>query len=435
MNWSYTFAKKITLTDYYKRYLHYTSYTSTTSSKKGYVVDSDDTFFKRNTTSNNLISESLNYSNGTASRYTYGSKYTLVSPTLTVNNNTYTQCTIKVTNANAVACTYYDRDVNSAGYVDIPANSSITYDYAWTKSQYTSESHTFSGYLTAYQCNDSSTSTATVYKPTDVKPTLAAPSISISDNNNYSYKVTYTNNANTAATIYTYNGNFSLGANGSKTFTNRWDSTSINLYAYASASGYTDSSTTKELVIRPSLIKPTAPSLDIKTNTYSSVIFLVTNPNSVAFDVYDTGGNLLISQLSAYSTQEIGYNYTGSSKTLSCYFMGDSTTYSDSSLASLTAVRPDAPVTTLDSPAITYTKGTTSLTKTKYIIKVYNSNSVSVNYSFSGDDLSNSGTIAAGSTVTVGSVDILAVEARSYTCTFTATGYKSSSQTIVIPVG
>ena len=287
MKWTCIFAKSITLTDYFKTYLHETTYSQTVSTKKGYVVDSESSFFKRNGTNNNVISKSFSYSSGIATRYSYGSKYQLVAPEITLNNNIYTYCTIKVTNPNPVSVTYYDRDVSSSGSITIGANSYITYEYTWTKGQYEQETHTFSGYIEAYQCSSSSTSSLSVDKPYDTKPTLTSPSITISDNTNYSFNVTYTNNASVTAKLYTYNGNISLESGDSKTYTIIWSTSSLSVYAWASASGYNDSDTTRKTVTRPAQTKLIAPKITLNNNTYTQCTIKITNPNSVACTYYD----------------------------------------------------------------------------------------------------------------------------------------------------
>lgn len=196
MKWTYTFAKYITLTDYYKQYLHETSYTSTTSKVKGYIKDTNSTFFLRNSASGTTTSSSLNYTSATATRYRYGSKYSLSAPVIEENNNTYTQCTIKVTNNNIVSVTYYDSDLSSSG-TTIAAGKSITYNYSWTKGQYEQESHTFQGYFSATNCTSSSTKSLSVSKPYDVKPTLSSPVLSYAKGTGLfkdKYKISITNN-------------------------------------------------------------------------------------------------------------------------------------------------------------------------------------------------------------------------------------------------
>lgn len=431
MNWSYTFAKDITLTDYYKQYLHQSSYTKSVSTKKAYIVDTSTTFFARNSTSGVTTSTSYNYTSSSATRYRYGSKYTLTKPQLSTSANTYTKCTIKVYNPNDTSVNYWDDNI---GYTTISAYGSYTYSYSWKNDQYTSESKTFKGYFTATNCYSSSTSSLSVDKPYDAKPTLTKPSITINYNTNYSFSVTYTNNASVTATLYTYNGNVSLTSGSSKTYTNIWSTSSVSLYAYASASGYTTSDTVRTTLTRPSLITPTAPSLDIMSNTYDNWIATIYNPNDVEFDVYDNGGTLIVSKLSPKSSQQYGDSWSGTSHTLKCYFMGDGTTYSDSAMSSLTITRPDAPKpSTMNSPAITYAKGTGNY-KTKWKITVTNTNSFNVSATISGDDITTYTVNINANSFTYFYVDILAIEERTYKAIFSKDGYSDTSSTLTIPI-
>lgn len=429
MQWEYTFGKKITLTDYYKTYLHETTYSKSTSTVKGYVVDTETTFFKRNTTVNNVVSKSFSYSSGTATRYSYGSKYSLNKPVISLNNNTYTQCTMKVYNPNPVSVTYYDNDVNSSGYTTISAYSTITYNYAWSGGIYDTESHTFQGYFQAYQCYSSSTDSETVSKPYDVKPTLTEPSITIISNTNYSFLVRYTNNASTSVTMYTYNGNFSLSSGGTKDFTVTWSSSSVSLYAWASKSGYNDSDTARTTVTRPSLITPTAPTLEIMSNTYDNWIITIYNPNSYALDVYDNGGNLIVSSLSPKSSRQYGDSWSGTSKTVKCYFMGDSTTYGDSAFSSITITRPSKPVpVTLTAPTLLENNNT----YTQCTVQVKNPNSVTCTYYDS--DVGGSGykDIGANSSITYDyawTKGQYEQESHTFKGYLSASGYTSSTST------
>lgn len=435
MRWEYTFGKKITLTNYYKSYLHETSYSKSTSTVKGYRVDDETSFFKRNSTSNNVTSQSFSYSDGTATRYSYGSKYSLTRPTLSVNNNTYTQCTIKVYNPNPVTVTYYDRDVNSSGYTTISAYGTITYDYTWSGGIYDTETHSFSGYVEAYQCYGSSTRTLTVDKPYDTKPTLTAPSITILSNTNYSFTVRYTNNASTSVTMYTYNGNFSLSSGGTKEYTVTWSTSSVSLYAWASKSGYNDSDTARTKVTRPAKLELDAPVLSLNNNTSSQCTIAVYNPNSVSCTYYDrdissSGYEDIGAKKTITYDYAWGYDeYTAESHTFSGYLTA--TGYTSSDTDSLSVTKPTETKKTINAPIVSYAKGTGVLS-TKYKITITNSNSFAVSYSIEGDDLSASGTLSANSSTTK-TVNYLGITSRTYTTTFSADGADDASRVITIP--
>ena len=441
------------------------------------------------------------------------------APVITTNGNTYSYCEIMVTNKNNVDVTYYDRDVNDSGYIDIGAGESIYYTHDWSNDMYTSESHTFSGYFSASGYTSSDTSLLTVDKPVYVKTKIAKkPVITLSSNSYTSYTVIVTNNNLYTVAFYSQDldGALNISSGSSKSFTISWgtSATSHTVSGYFSAYNYYDSdygtlsvtrpdkptltapsieehtntytqlglryknnasvkvtmtidgtsytissggykdiiyswysattmtksctvsadnynsNSASETFTRPSLPKLTAPTLDIMSNTYEAVIFTVYNPNSVSADVYDTGGNCIISQLSPYSDQQYGKYYTGTAYTLSCYFMGDSTTCLDSSLSSLTATRPSKP--TLSAPQITYTQGTGTY-KTKYLVNVYNPNSVACTLNYSGTDItSDSHSISAKGNYGW-YVDVLTTyTSRTYKATLSASGYDDVSSSLTI---
>ena len=435
MNWEYTFAKKITLTDYYKSYLHETTYSKSTTTVKGYVVDTETTFFKRNSTSNNVTSKSFSYSSGTATRYSYGSKYQLSKPVISLNNNTYTQCTMKVYNPNPVTVTYYDRDVNSSGYTTISAYGTITYNYAWSGGIYDTESHTFSGYVEAYQCYGSSTDSETVSKPYDTKPTLTKPSITVLSNTNYSFTVRYTNNASTSVTMYTYNGNFSLSSGGTKDFTVVWSTSSVSLYAWASKTNYNDSDTARTTVSRPAKTILDAPTISLNNNTYTQCTIAVKNPNSVTCTYYDrdvsSSGYI---DISANST--ITYNYAwskGQYEQETHIFEGYLTAsgYTSSSTSKLSVDKPYDVKPVLSSPIMSYTKGTGVLS-TKYKITISNPNSTNVTCSYTGPDIDGYTVNINAKSFTYFYVDVLAIEDRTYKAVFSKSGYDDVSSTMTI---
>lgn len=435
MNWEYTFAKKITLTDYYKTYLHETTYSKSTSTVKGYVVDTETTFFKRNTTFDNVISKSFSYSSGTATRYSYGSKYSLSKPVISLNNNTYTQCTMKVYNPNPVTVTYYDRDVNSSGYTTISAYGTITYSYTWSGGIYDTESHTFSGYVEAYQCYGSSTDSETVSKPYDVKPTLTKPSITILNNTNYSFTVRYTNNASTSVTMYTYNGNFSLSSGGTKDFLVTWSSSSVSLYAWASKTDYNDSDTARTTVTRPAKTTLDDPIISLNNNTYTQCSISVKNPNSVKCTYYDRDVNSS-GYIDISANSSITYDYAWSkgqyekeSHTFSGYL--ESSGYEGSSTSSLSVDKPYDTKPILSSPIISYAKGT-GIYKTKYKITIRNGNSTNVTCSYTGPDIDGYTVNINANSFTYFYVDVLAIEDRTYKAVFSKSGYDDVSSTMTI---
>ena len=441
------------------------------------------------------------------------------APVITTNGNTYSYCEIMVTNKNNVDVTYYDRDVNDSGYIDIGAGESIYYTHDWSNDMYTSESHTFSGYFSASGYTSSDTSLLTVDKPVYVKTKIAKkPVITLSSNSYTSYTVIVTNNNLYTVAFYSQDldGALNISSGSSKSFTISWGTTStshtvsgyFSAYDYydsdygtlsvtrpdkptltapsieehtntytqlglryknnasvkvtmtidgtsytISSGGYKDiiyswysattmtksctvsadnynSNSASETFTRPSLPKLAAPTLDIMSNTYEAVIFTVYNPNSVSADVYDTGGNCIISQLSPYSDQQYGKYYTGTAYTLSCYFMGDSTTCLDSSLSSLTATRPSKP--TLSAPQITYTQGTGTY-KTKYLVNVYNPNSVACTLNYSGTDItSDSHSISAKGNYGWYVDVITTYTSRTYKATLSASGYDDVSSSLTI---
>ena len=439
-------------------------------------------------------------------------------PVITTNGNTYSYCEIMVTNKNNVDVTYYDRDVNDSGYIDIGAGESIYYTHDWSNDMYTSESHTFSGYFSASGYTSSDTSSLTVDKPVYVKTKIAKkPVITLSSNSYTSYTVIVTNNNLYTVSFYSqdFDGALTISSGSSKSFTISWgtSATSHTVSGYFSATNYYDSdygtlsvtrpskptltapsieehtntytqlglryknnaSVTVTMVIdgtsytvksleykdityswytattmtksctvsadnynsnsasetftRPSLPKLTAPTLSINNNTYDNVQFSIYNPNSTTCSLYDTSGTLLMT-LGAYKSDNLTYTYTGTSKTLSCYFMGDSTTCLDSSLSSLTATRPSKP--TLSAPQITYTQGTGTY-KTKYLVNVYNPNSVACTLNYSGTDItSDSHSISAKGNYGW-YVDVLTTyTSRTYKATLSASGYDDVSSSLTI---
>lgn len=185
---------------------------------------------------------------------------------------------------------------------------------------------------------------------------------------------------------------------------------------------------TKKTITKPK-IKLSAPTLAINSNTYESVQFKITNTNDLAVDIVDTSGSTIAS-LSSYGSDLVTYTYYASTKTLSVKAHTYDSDYEDSSLASLTATRPSQ--STLTAPNVSFARGTGTLTKNKYIITITNNNSIAVNYSITGTDLSQSGTISANSSITT-SVDYLSTSARSYITVFSATGCSDASTTITIP--
>ncbi len=435
MLWEYTFAKKITLTDYYKSYLHETTYSKTTTTVKGYVVDTETTFFKRNSSSNNVTSKSFSYSSGTATRYSYGSKYQLSKPVINVNNNTYTQCTIKVYNPNPVAVTYYDKDVNTSGYTDIAAYGTITYNYAWSGGIYDTESHTFQGYVSAYQCYDSSYDSETVSKPYDVKPTLTKPSITILNNTNYSFTVRYTNNASTSVTMYTYNGTFSLSSGGTKDYLVTWSTSSVSLYAWASKTNYNDSDTVRTTVTRPAKTTLDDPIISLNNNTYTQCTISVKNPNSVACTYYDNDVNSSgHTEIGAGKT--ITYNYAwskGQYETETHTFQGylSSSGYTDSGASRLSVDKPYDIKPVLSSPIMSYAQGTGTY-KTKYKITITNNNSTNVTCSYTGPDIDSYTLNINANSFTYFYVDVLATGSRTYKAVFSKSGYDDVSSSLTI---
>ena len=435
MHWEYTFAKKITLTDYYKSYLHETTYSKSTSTVKGYVVDTETTFFKRNSTTNNIVSKSFSYSSGTATRYSYGSKYSLSKPVISVNNNTYTQCTIKVYNPNPVAVTYYDNDVNTSGYTSIGAYGTITYSYAWSKGIYDTESHTFQGYVSAYQCYDSNYDSETVSKPYDVKPTLTKPSITILDNTNYSFTVRYTNNASTSVTMYTYNGTFSLSSGGTKDYLVTWSTSSVSLYAWASKTDYNDSDTVRTTVTRPAKTVLDDPIISLNNNTYTQCTISVKNPNSVTCTYYDNDVNSS-GCIDIGAGKTITYNYGWSkgqyekeSHTFKGYLTSSGCT--DSSVSSLSVDKPYDTKPILSAPIMSYAKGT-GVYKTKYKITITNGNSTNVTCSYTGPDIDGYTVNINANSFTYFYVDVISIGSRTYKAVFSKSGYDDVSNSLTI---
>lgn len=435
MHWEYTFAKKITLTDYYKSYLHETTYSKTTTTVKGYVVDTETTFFKRNSSSNNVTSKSFSYSSGTATRYSYGSKYQLSKPVINVNNNTYTKCTIKVYNPNPVAVTYYDRDVNTSGYTDISAYGTITYDYTWSGGIYDTESHTFQGYVSAYQCYDSNYDSETVSKPYDIKPTLAKPSITVLNNTNYSFTVRYTNNASTSVTMNTYNGTFSLSSGGTKDYLVTWSTSSISLYAWASKTDYNDSDTVRTTVTRPAKTILDDPIISLNNNTYTQCTIAVKNPNSVACTYYDRDVNasgyidIGAGKTITYSHAWSKGQYETESHTFSGYL--SSSGYTNSDTSSLSVDKPYDIKPVLSSPVMKYEKGTGVLS-TKYKITITNNNSTNVTCSYTGPDIDGYTVNINANSFTYFYVDIISTGSRTYKAVFSKSGYDDVSSSLYI---
>lgn len=439
------------------------------------------------------------------------------APVITTNGNSYSYCEIMVTNKNNVDVTYYDRDVNSTGYINIGAGESIYYTHDWSNDMYTSESHTFQGYFSASGYNLSATSSLTVDKPVYVKTKIPKkPVITLSSNSYTSYTVIVTNNNSFAVTFYSQDldGALTLKSGASNSFTIDWgtSATSHTVSGYFASSYYYDSdygtlsvtrpskptltapsieehtntytqlglryknnaSVTVTMVIdgtsytvksyeykdityswysattmtksctvsadnynsnsasetftRPSLPKLTAPTLSINNNTYDDVQFSIYNPNSTSCSCYDTSGTLLMT-LGAYKSDNLTYTYTGTSKTLSCYFMGDSTTCLDSSLSSITATRPEKP--TLSAPQMSYSQGTGTY-KTKYMVKISNPNNFNVSCTESGSDIDTYTVNINANSFTYFYVDVLSTTSRTYKAVFSKSGYDDVSSSLTI---
>lgn len=438
------------------------------------------------------------------------------APVYEENNNTYDQCTVKITNNNSYSVTLYDRDLSTNP--EIAAGKSYTYDYAWTNDKYTSESHTFSGYFAKSGYNSSDTGKVTIDKPVYVKTKIPySPVISISNNTYTGYTVLVQNPNAYTCTFYSQDldGSLTITSGSFKSFSVSWSSTqtSHTVSGYFSATdhydsdtGYSESATrpskptlskpsieehsntytqlglryvnnasvtvtmtidgtdytvasggykdilyswysystmtksctvsadnynsnsASETFTRPSLPKLTAPSLSINNNTYDNVQFNIYNPNSTSCSCYDTGGNLLTT-IDAYKSDDITYTYTGNSKTLSCYFMGDSTTCLDSSLSSITASRPDKPV--LSAPIMSYAKGT-GVYKTKYKVTISNGNSTNVSCTYSGPDVDSYTVNINANSYTYFYVDVISTGSRTYEATFSASGYDTVSSSLTI---
>ena len=230
--------------------------------------------------------------------------------------------TIKANDSTSTSYTY-DIDQPSTG-------ETFTATVTLSKTGYTSSSSV------------SKTGTLSLREGSTTLPTLTEPTITEVSNDNFSITVRYANpSSNPYAHLSVDDVYFWLISGGYKDITYRWGSlsTMTKICYVGGVDSYLANNASKTFT-RPELTTPTAPTLSINGNSYDHVQFNVYNPNGVALDVYDTGGNKLISQLAAKSSDSLDYSYSGNTKSLVCYFMGDSRYYSDSARSSINASRP-----------------------------------------------------------------------------------------------
>lgn len=217
MNWTYTFGKNMTVTDQHKKYWHIESYETDESEKKGYIVDTLDisdidnsSFLKRNTgyKVGTIESASFDWSSAVVNIKRYESVLTLAAPEITLNGSTTTQYTLNIKNPNdplaptlAPTATFYSENLGDTTY-DIKPGESINLDFTWSKAADEPESVTYYGYLGAFHCNKSDTTTFIAKKTVTPKDLVPSASISldsstgafksliysISNPNNYSVK-------------------------------------------------------------------------------------------------------------------------------------------------------------------------------------------------------------------------------------------------------
>ena len=364
MQLKYIFGKQITLNKYYKQYKHLTSYTSSSSSIKGYISDTVSSIYKRQGLSDTIESKSsYDWNLGVCDIYTYGSVYQLSSPTITEYSQNYDEFTVKIYNPNDMTCVFY---LTGGSTYYINAGESVYITSSWDKASTEEESKTISGYLGASDCTDSSSSSCTVDKDVYVKPTIDySPSFSTQNNTytQYTYRVTNNNDYD----VYYYSQDESssvyISAGSYVEFDGSWSydsytSESKTVAGYFYKSGYTDSSVKRYTINKPTETKSTcpSPSISINGNSYQYVEFAVTNPNTIyGFTFYYDSGSSSVS-VGAGKTVYIQKSYSGSSMTLSGYFAKSG--WYDSSTVSKTAYRPDQDiVVTISSASVTGSVG------------------------------------------------------------------------------
>lgn len=350
MQLNYIFGKTITLNKYYKQYKHLTTYTSTSSSIKGYINDTRNTIFTRQGISGHMEEKSsYDWILGVCDIYTYGSVYELTSPTITEYSQNYDEFTVKVYNPNDVSCTFYSQNLADGQTYDIDSKKYITLTFSWDKASTEEESKTITGYFESNNCTGSSTSSCTIDKDVYVKPSIDYNPVFSTTSNDYNsctYKVTNNNSYGVYYTSQDLSQDYYIESGGYVLFDYTWSydeytSESHTFAGYFIKSGYTDTSVVRYTINKPTETKSTCPtpSISINGNSYTYAEFAVTNTNTIyGFTFYYDNGSSSVS-VGAGKTVYIQKSYSGSSITLRGYFAKSG--WYDSSVVSKTATRPE----------------------------------------------------------------------------------------------
>lgn len=302
----------------------------------------------------------------------------LTAPTLTEENNSYDSYSVKVTNPNSVAVTFYSQDLISdyGGSVDISANSSTEITLSWGT---TATSHTVKGYLSANGYKDSSNGSVTVYRPAETQYTLT---------------VNYYISGVASGTKY-----YDLGGSSLVNISTYKETISGSVFSYSDPSSNFSMDNKNQTLNMYYLKKLTSATLTEGNKDFYQYDVSIYNPNDVDCDFYsqdlsDYGGSVIV-EAKQTKTITLSWGVGSTSHTFSGYL--SATNYTDSTTNSITIDRPS--ITSLVKPTLAVQNELTS----EFDLWVYNSNEVEVKwyYGYTSSPTTYGGTISKESSSTI----------------------------------
>lgn len=331
----------------------------------GYTTSDSETFSTKPTLPAPEISSTTSGSGGASCIFT------LTSGSTSIGGNIY----VNTTNSNSGGTLV--GSVNPKGYTS--GQNTVTYT--------TYSSGTFYFYIeySGY------TTSSTVAGTSTVKPTLAAPVLSLVSNGIEESKFNITNNNGVAAVLYWNSSNSNSG--GTYVGTQNPGTTEVTVkkmdsrYYYYTLSGYNNSPTG---VATPGKQTLKQPSIKVISSSFGSTIVRITNESSIQATVVYTGGNVLLNSGGYYdltvtrSRRITAYAYAGN------YYNSATTRF-------------DVTVSLPNKPTInTFGKISTGSNTGMISCKISNSNASSVSYT--AKLYSSSGTLLSSASGTLGSV-------------------------------
>ena len=339
--------------------------------------------------------------------FTRPTKTKLTAPTLTVVNNSYDSYSVKITNPNDVAVTFYSQDLSSGygGSVDISANSSTEVDLDWSL---TATSHTVKGYLSASGYNDSDNGSVTATRPSEPQYVLTV---------NY-----YVSGVASGTKYYDVGGS-------SVVYISTYKISITNAtFSYSDPSSNFAMNNSNKTLNMYYIEKLKSPTFEEGNRDFYRYSVYVTNPNDVDCDFYsqdlidDYGGSTIIE---AGATKEIKLEWgSGStSHTFSGYLSAPN--YSNSTTNTIDIDRPE--ITSLTKPTLIVEDETTS----GFNLRIYNTNEVEVKYYYGYT----SSPTTYGGTISKETSDVIAVTKTTNKTMYVKLVYDtlSSQDSVTIP--